>query len=214
MGNQNGIPRPETDRLVLDLDRFSGLSSEMVSLLENLTQDINRSALELRDIRAAVEAGKKELAVLRESEREMSVLKPQLEDLRLQIEGLDKLIADQRNAWEVEKTNRAREEKEHEENLKTLRQREEEEHRLMRESRQMQARQKFEEELRAKRQKSAETWTAEETDIFARESALKKKERELSELMQELEKFLSELAGRKGTAKTEDVTLLPARRTG
>jgi chromosome segregation ATPase len=186
--------------LTLDLERFSSLSSEMVALLENLTQDINRSAQELRDIRDAVDAGKKELATLRESEREVSVLKQQLEDLRPQKESLENLIADQRNAWEEEKTKRAWEEREHEENLKTLRQREEEEQRLMREGEQMRAQQKFEEALDAMRQKSAETRTAEETDILARESALKKKEQELSRLMQELEKFLSGLAGRKGTA--------------
>jgi DNA repair exonuclease SbcCD ATPase subunit len=200
MGNQNQQPWPETDRIAFDLERFSSLSSEMVALLETLTQDINRSAQELRDIRAAVDAGKTELAALRESEREVSVIKPQLEDLRLQKEGLENLIADQRNAWEEEKTKQDLKEKEREENLKALRQREEKEYRLMRENEQMQARQKFEEELEAMRQKSAEIRTREETDILARESMLKKKEQELSRLMQELEKFLSGLAGRKGAA--------------
>jgi hypothetical protein len=196
------------------LERFSGLSSEIVLLLENFTQDINRSAQELRDIRAAVDAGNKELAVLRESEREVSVLIQQLEDLRPQKESLERLIADQRNAWEEEKAKRAWEEREYEENLKILRRKEEEEHRLMRENEQHQARQKFEEELQGMRQKSAETRTVEETDILARESVLKKKEQELSRLMKELEKFLSELACRKGTAKTEDATLFPGREAG
>jgi chromosome segregation ATPase len=203
MGNQNQQPCPETDMIAFDLERFSGLSSEIVALLENFTQDINRSAQELRDIRAAVDTGRKELAALRESEIEVSVLKPQLEDLRLQKEDLQNLIADQRNAWEEEKTKQDLEEREHEENLKNLRQRDEEEYRLMRENEQMQARQKFEEELEAMRQKSAETLTAEETDILARESALKKKEQELSRLMQELEKFLSRLAGKKQTVAAD-----------
>ena len=159
MGNQNRKSWPETDTLALDLQRFSGLSSEMVSLLQSLTQDIKRSAQELREVRDAVDAGKKELLALRESEKEISVLKQQLEDLRPQKESLENLIAAQRNAWEEEQTKRASEEREHEENLKT----------------------------------------AEEADILARESALKKKEQELIRLMQELEKFLSGLAGRKGT---------------
>ena len=171
----------------------------MVSLMENLAQEINRSLLELGDIRAAVDTGKKELAALRESEREVSVLKPQLEDLRLQKEELENRIADQRNAWEDEKIKRAWEEREREENLKTLRQKEDEAYRLIREREQMQARQKFEEDLEAMRQKSAETPMAEEMDILARESALNQKEQELSQLMQELEKFLSGLAGRKWT---------------
>jgi DNA repair exonuclease SbcCD ATPase subunit len=201
MGNQ---PIYKTNSWDGTLERFSGLSSEMVSLLENLTQDINRSAQELRDILAAVDTGKKELAALRESEREMSVLKPQLEDLRMQKECLENLIADQRNAWEEEKTKQDLEEREREENLKTLRQNQEEEYRLMMENEQMQARQKFEEEeLEAMQQKSPEIRTTEEMDILARESELKNKEQELSQLMQELEKFLSGLGGRKGaTAKS------------
>ena len=142
----------------------------MISLLENLTQDINRSALELQDIRAAVDAGKKELEALREIEREMLVMTTQLEDLRLQKEGLENLIADQRNAWAEEKTKRDLEEKEREENLKALRQREEGEYRLMRENEQMQARQQLEEELEAMRQKSAEIRAAEEKRIFSPES--------------------------------------------
>jgi hypothetical protein len=200
MGNQNRIPWPETDMLALDLERFSGLSSEMATLLENLTQDIHRSAQELRDIRDAVDAGKKELAALRESERGVSILKQQLDDLRLQKDSLENLIADQRNAWEEEKTKQDLEEREREESLKALRQMEEEEYRLMRENEQMQARQKFEEELEAMRQKSAAIRTTGETDILAKESALKKKEQELSRLMRELEKFLSGLAGRKRMA--------------
>ena len=148
--------RYHNELLGRDLERFSGLSSEMVSLLENLTQDINRSAQELRDIRAAVDAGKKELAALRESEREASVLKPQLEDLRMQKEGLENLIADRRNAWEEGK-NKAR--------LGRKGTRGESQNPAtegrgrvwrMRENEQMQARQKFEEELEAMRQKSAE----------------------------------------------------------
>ena len=200
MEKQNQQPWPETDRIACDLERFSGLSSEMVALLETITQDINRSAQELRDIRAAVDAGKKELAALRESEREVAAVKPQLEDLRLQKEGLENLIAAQRDAWAEEKTKQDLEEKERQENLKALHQREEEKYRLMRENEQMQARQKFEEELDAMRQKSAEIGTKEDADIFARELMLKKKEQELSRLMQELEKFLSGLAGRKGAA--------------
>jgi hypothetical protein len=199
MGNQNQQPRPETDRIEFDLERFSGLSSEMVALLEKLAQDTNRSMHELHDIRAAVDTGKKELAALRESERDVSALMLQLEDLRLQKEFLENLIADQRHAWEEEKTKQDLEEREREENLKTLRQSEEEEYRLMRENEQMQARQRFEQEVEGMRQKSAGVRTAAETDILARESALKKKEQELSRLMQELEKFLSGLAGRKGT---------------
>ena len=129
---------------------------------------------ELRDIRAAVDAGKKELAALRESEREVSVLKSQLEDLCLEKEGLENLIADQRHAWEEEKTKQDLEDREREENLKTLRQTEEEKYRLMRENEQIQARQKLEEELEVMRQKSGEIWTQMKR-IFSQESRRSKK---------------------------------------
>jgi hypothetical protein len=200
MENQNLEPSLKTDTLALGTERFSSLSSEMVSLLEDLNREVHRSALELKDVQAAVDAGKRELDALCEIEKETSTLERQIEDLRRQKEMLQRLIADQQSTWEEEKTKRAGEEREYEENLKAQRQREEEAYRLRWENEQITVRQKLEEELGAMRQKSAEVHAAEEKDILARSAALNKKERELALLMQELEKFLSGLSARIGTA--------------
>jgi hypothetical protein len=193
-------PRPDTDAIALQAERFSALSSEMVSLLEDLRREINRAALELQDVQAAVNAGKQELEALCEIEKETSALELQIVDLRQQKETMERFIADQRSAWEEENVRRAREEKEYESNVKNLRQKEEEEHRVAWENERRAARQKLEEELDAIRRKNWGIQAAEDRDALARRSALDKKERELALLMQELEKFLSGLAVRIGTA--------------
>ena len=200
MENQNPKPCLETDTIALEVERFSSLSSEMISLLENLKREINRSALELQDVQAAVDAGKKEIEALCEIERETSSLEQQIEDLRRQKESLGRSVADEQKAWEEAKSNRVFEEREYEENLKIRRKQEEEEYRLALESERAVSRQMLDEELDAMRRKNAEIKAAEEEDLLKRETALKKKERELALLIQELEKFLSGLAGRVGTA--------------
>ncbi len=186
--------------MALEIGRFSSLSSEMILLLENLHRELNRTAAELHDVQVAVEAGKRELEALCEIERETSSLEQNIEDLRRQKESLEHAVSDHQNAWEEMKAARAREEREYRESLETERQREEEEHRLVWEEAQAAARQKLDEELRAIRQQSATNLASEEEALRAREAAVDKKEQELTLLMRELEKFLSGIAGRIGTA--------------
>jgi hypothetical protein len=195
---ENQKPLLETDTIALGIERLSSLSSEMISLLENFNREINRSTLELQEVQSAAEAGKRELEALCKTKSELSSLGQVLEDLRRQKESLECGIADQQSAWEEVKSTRAREEREYEANLKMLRQREEEDHRLTLENEQITARKRLEEELDAMQQESAEIKAAVEKDLLAREAALNKKERELTLLMQEVEKLLSGLAGRIG----------------
>lgn len=182
---ENTKPCFDADAIVMQIERFSGLSSEMISLLEDLRREMSRAALELQDVQAAVNAGRQELEALREIEKETSALGQQIEDLRRQKASMEIVIADQRNAWVEENARRAMEEREQEESLKSRRRREEAE-----------ARQKLEEELDLLRQKADEVRVAEEREFRDRKAALDTKERELALLMQELEKFLSGLAGR------------------
>ena len=197
---ENTKPDPGNETLAPATERFSSLSSEMVSLLEDLRRDVHRSELDLKDVQAAVDAGKRELEALCEIEKETSGLERQIEDLRRQKEALEHEIADLQSGWDEEKARRAREEREYEETLKTFRQKEEEEYRVRWDDEQTAARQKLEEELEAVRHRNAEVRAAEEEDILSRESAVNKKERELTLLMQELEKFISGLAARIGSA--------------
>ena len=112
MENQSPKPCLETDTISLEIERFSSLSSEMISLLENLKREISRYALELQDVQAAVESGKRELEALCEIERETSSLEKKIEDLRRQKESLERVVEDRQSAWEELKTKRVQEERE------------------------------------------------------------------------------------------------------
>ena len=89
-----------------------------------------------------------------------------------------------------------REEKEYDENRKIQREHEEEEYKKAWAADQLRARQMLDEELGAIRQRSMEAQEAADKDFMERELILKKKEQEWSQLIQELEQFLSKLAKR------------------
>ena len=145
-------------------------------------------------------AGKKELEALRESEKETSVLKPQLEDLRLQKKAMERLIGDQRNAWEKENTRRDWEERERRRISKACERGKRRSYREDEENERDASPSKARRRAGCDKQgKSSEIRAAEEKDFLARRSVLDKKERELALLIQALEKFLSGLAGRKWT---------------
>jgi hypothetical protein len=190
------VPQPFTgaEKLLLGMDRFSGLSSEMIALLSSLYQEINKSAEELHAARSAVELERKEIESLREAEISAIALQQQIEEIKQQKESLEGLIIVQRNEWEAEKARRAREEKEYYENRQTLREREDEEYKRAWTAERLKAQQSLEEELNAVRQRSLEAQEAAERNFFNRDLVLKKKEQEWGQLIQELEQFLSKLA--------------------
>ncbi|MBN1570428.1 MAG: hypothetical protein JXA73_21475 [Acidobacteria bacterium] len=195
-GDAGAKPIEGSEKLFLEIDRFSGLSSEMIALLSNLYRHINQSAEEFQSVRSALNLEREEIAALRKAERSAADLQQQIEEIRQQKESLDGLISTQRNAWEAEKARRAREEKEYYENRQNQREREEEEHRKAWDAERLKARQMLEEELNAARQRNREAQEAAERDFLNRELTLKKKEQEWSQLIQELEQFLSRLAKR------------------
>jgi hypothetical protein len=108
-------------------------------------------------------------------------------------EHLERLIADQYGLWEG-KRRIGREEREYLVNLKVHREREEAEYRQARESDQLDAHRKFEQELRIIRQKAAARQEERENDFLRREQILLEKEQESARLIQELEAFMSRLA--------------------
>jgi hypothetical protein len=195
-GNPDRKPFAGAEKLLLDIDRFCGLSSEMLEVLANLSQDIHRSEEEVHAVRAAVDLKSREIEALRESEKSVKALEQQMEDLRKQKESLERLVADQRCAWEAEKVRRTREENEYDENRKILREREEEAYKKALAAEQLKARQMLDEELSAVRQRSMEAQDAAEKNFLERELILQKKEQEWSQLIQELDQFLSRLAKR------------------
>jgi len=185
-----------TEKITLDIKRFSDLGSEMIGLLSTLSQEINSAAADLQSVQTALDLKKKELATLNEIEMVAASLEKQIQDLRQQKENLDHVIAEQRVAWEKERDRRAREEKEYIENLNARRQKEEQEYQQSRAAELEQSRRLLEDELRAIQQEKQEAQTAIETNLQERELLLKKKELEWGQLIQELEQFLFKLEKR------------------
>jgi len=181
--------------LSFQIERFSNLSDEMTSLLLQLSQEVQQSADQLQSIRLAVDSKKKELKTLHDIEASAISLSQLIEDHRQQREDLERSMENQRNAWEEEKTWRAQEEKEYLENLKNSREREEQEYQEMRALERLRAQQKLEAELREVEQKSLEKREALERELLEREQRLNENEEELARLTQELERFMSRLAG-------------------
>lgn len=198
MINQTQMQCLEPEALAQEIERFSGLSSEVISLLEKLKKEINKSAGELREVQAAVNAGKREIEAFSEIKMEMTSLERQIDDLRQQKEILSRTIVDQQSVWTEEMVKHAREKEEYERGAKAMRQKEEEDRQAW-ENEQIMARQKFQDELDSKRQEWMRIQTEASERMIAKEGALNKKERELVLLMHELEKFLSGLAGRMKT---------------
>ena len=196
MENANMNSSLETEPFSLQIERFSGLSSEMAGLLQAIRQQTDKYALELREVQKAVRAGREELDALCEMEKSASALEARIEDLRIRKEALESEIAGQRRLWEEEKAAREAEAREYGAILEETRRREAEERKMLWESEQAGARQRLEAELETLRQRHRETLAGVEQEIRARESSIAKKEQEMGLLLQELEQFLSGLAGR------------------
>jgi hypothetical protein len=193
---ENSESTADTDRLTLDIKRFSDLSSEMVELLSNLSQEISKSAADLQEVQSALDVRKKELATLNEIEMLAASLEQQIQDLRQQKENLDHIVAEQRAAWEKEKERRVREEREFVESLNARRQQEEQEYQKAWAAEQEKARHRLNEELTAIQLEKQGAQSAIETDLQERELLFKKKELEWGQLIQELEQFLYKLEKR------------------
>jgi hypothetical protein len=169
------------EKFTLAMERFSGLSTEMITLLMGLSEEINSSAKELNVVRAAVDRKKKELEELQEAEQTARALKQQTGDLIIQKEELERRIVDQRKAWEDERARKALEE---------------DEQRKAWNAEQFKARQELEEELQTTRRRHQEAQEEAERDFVERDMILKKKELEWSQLIQELDQFMSKLTVR------------------
>lgn len=196
------------ENLSIEIDRFSGLSSELTALLSLFFREIKPACEQLTRIRAAVDLKKKELKNLHGIEVSVDALGRLTAEHQRQKETLERLLADQRAQRESERARREREEKEYAENLRIRREREEEEYRQRWAAEKLKAQQKLEEEMRITQQESLKKQQALERDCLERELALKEKELEWVQLIQELEQFMSKLTRRtqaQTTARLEPV---------
>jgi chromosome segregation ATPase len=184
------------EKISSQMERFSTLSSDMIMLVSELSQEAKKAMDQLRAIREEVNLKKGELKTLHDMERSAEELQRLIENRRIQISNLDQLLERQRNTFETEKSNREQEHKKYLEDLKVQRQREETEYRNKQASEHLKAKQTLDEELRMLRQKSTEKQDALNKDLLEREKRIMQKEKELDLLTQELEQFISRLAGR------------------
>jgi hypothetical protein len=184
------------EKISIECNRFSGLSSELTALLTQFSREIKTDAEQLGRIRVAVDSKKKELKNLHGIEASVVALDRLAAEHQRQKETLERLMADQRAQWEAEKAKRAREEREYAENFRIRREREEEEHRQKWAAEKLKAQQKLEEEMRIVQQETLQKQHALERDCLERELILKEKELEWVQLIQELEQFMSKLAHR------------------
>ncbi len=180
------------EKFSLAMERFSVLSTEMITLLMGLSQEIHQSAEELGAIRNAADLKKKELETLLEAEHSARALARQTEDLKREKEELEQYIRNQRASWEEERAQREKEVEEHRKDWDTE---------------QFRARQELEEALRAIRQQNQEAHEAVEREWIDREQNLKNKELEWSQLIHELDQFLTKLAGRSGPCTVNPLLL-------
>jgi hypothetical protein len=189
-------PLIRAENLVLNIERFSALSTELTSVLTRLAQDIRAAAQQLEGIRAQVDAKKKELKTLHGIEATAVALERLALDHQRQKETLERAIAEERALWEEEKAKRAQEERECQESLRIRHEREEEAFRQQWANERLTAQHKLEEELQLMRQDSLEKQQTMERTCLERELKLREKEVEWAQLIQELEGFMSRLSRR------------------
>jgi hypothetical protein len=208
-GPISGIRAPETESeksgiepiiraedIILNVERFTKLSSELTGVLSNLSQEIREAAEQLNDIRIAVDAKKRELKTLHGIEATAVTLERMALDYQRRKESLEREIAEQRALWDEEKAKRAQEEREFQESVRVRREREEEAFRQNWANERNLAQRKLEEELKLMQEESLERQRALERGFLERELKLKEKELEWMKLVQELEQFLSRLSRR------------------
>jgi colicin import membrane protein len=190
-----------------------GISVEgVVQNLSNLGLEISKSLAEisgklvaeverLTSIREAVALQAKELERLHKIDIAATAIDHLILDYQSQKQTLEAEISAQRETWSAEELQRAREQKEYEENLKKQRQREVEDYEYKKALERKKAQDKYEEETRVLEKKNKEKQEEIEKSWKQRETALREKEEEGARLRKEVDEFPARL-------KTEvDVTV-------
>ncbi len=194
----NAPPEPplEWEKISSQMERFSGLSSDMITLMSELSQEMKKAMDQLYAVRAEVDHKKRELKALYDMEKSAEELQRVIKNRRLQIADMDHHLESQRTAFEAEKSRREEEDRKYQEDLKAKRQHDEAEYQERWAAERLRAEQALEEELRALRQESMGKQETLNRDLQEREQRIRKQEKELDLFTQELEQFMSRLSGR------------------
>jgi hypothetical protein len=183
-------------------ERFSQLSSGVTEVLADLSRIVRTSAEYLDAVQSAIDLKKAELKRLHDIDVAAATLEQLLESQRKQKENFEAQMESERRAWEGEKMRLVQEEFAYAESLKTQRQLEEEEYKRTWDAEKAKAQQQLEAELRLIQQENRLKQEAMERDLMRREMALKEKEIEWAQLIQELEQFMSKLTKRAQSGAT------------
>jgi len=189
-------PLLEWEKITFQMERFSGLSSDMIALISELSKEMKKAMDQLHSVRAEIDLKKGELETLNDIEKSAEELQRVINNRRLQIADMDRHLEGQRTAFETERSRRKEEDKKFQDDLNAKRQHDEAEYQERWAAERLRAEQALEEELRALRQESMEKQEALNKDLQEREQHIRNQEQELELFTQELEQFMSRLAGR------------------
>ena len=193
------LRRTEIDEAV------EGISVEgVVQNLSNLGLDISKALTEisgklvteverLNSVREAVALQTKELERLHKIDISATAIDHLVQDYESQKQTLEAEISAQREAWSAEELQRAREQKEYDDNLKKQRQREAEDYEYKKILDRKKAQDKYEEETRLLEKKNKEKQDDIEKSWKQRETGLREKEEEWSHLRKEVDEFPARL---------------------
>jgi hypothetical protein len=193
------LRRTEIDEAV------EGVSVEgVVQNLSNLGLDISKALTEisgklvteverLNSVREAVALQTKELERLHKIDISATAIDHLVQDYESQKQTLEAEISAQREAWSAEELQRAREQKEYDDNLKKQRQREAEDYEYKKILDRKKAQDKYEEETRLLEKKNKEKQDDIEKSWKQRETGLREKEEEWSRLRKEVDEFPARL---------------------
>src|SRR3989304_33793 len=168
---------------------LSNLGLETSKALAEISGKLVFEVERLTSIREAVALQTKELERLHKIDIAATAIDHLVLDYQSQKHTLEAEISTQREAWSAEELQRAREQKEYEENLKKQRQREVEDYEYKKPLERKKAQDKYEEETRVLEKKNKEKQEDIEKSWKQRETSLREKEEEGARLRKEVDEF-------------------------
>ncbi len=175
------------------VQNLSNLGLEISKALAEISGKLVSEVERLTSIREAVALQTKELERLHKIDIAATAIDHLVLDYQSQKQTLEAEISAQREAWSAEELQRAREQKEYEENLKKQRQREVEDYEYKKTLERKKAQDKYEEETRVLEKKNKEKQEEIEKSWKQRETALREKEEEGARLRKEVDEFPARL---------------------
>jgi colicin import membrane protein len=175
------------------VQNLSNLGLEISKALAEISGKLVSEVERLTSIREAVALQTKELERLHKIDIAATAIDHLVLDYQSQKQTLEAEISAQREAWSAEELQRAREQKEYEENLKKQRQREVEDYEYKKALERKKAQDKYEEETRVLEKKNKEKQEELEKSWKQRETALKEREEEGARLRKEVDEFPARL---------------------